>query len=113
MIHESMDISVTCHFVVFASFVEEDLPLCIFLILLHIEEGKKDACIIFETLIRSMKEWRLEYDKCVGFRSDGASTTIVKQNGIVARMKEKINHFLTSIQVLQTKYELKTTKHNS
>jgi hypothetical protein len=39
MIDESTDISVTGHLVVFASFVEEGLPLCIFFGLLHIEEG--------------------------------------------------------------------------
>ena len=97
MIDESTDISVTCHLVVFASFVEEGLALCVFLGLLHIEEGKKDACIIFETLTRSMKEWGLDFDKCVGFGSDGASTMIGKQNGVAARLKEKINHFLTSV----------------
>ena len=78
MIDESTDISVTGHLVVFASFVEEGLPLCVFLGLLHIEEGKKDACIIFETLTKSMKEWELDFDKCVGFGSDGASTMIGK-----------------------------------
>jgi hypothetical protein len=41
MIDESTDISVTCHLVVFASFVEEGLFLCVFIGLLHIEEEKK------------------------------------------------------------------------
>ena len=40
MIDESTDISITGHLVVFASFVDEGLPLCVFLGLLHIEEGK-------------------------------------------------------------------------
>ena len=33
-------ISVTSHIVVFASFIEEGLPLCVVLELLHIEERK-------------------------------------------------------------------------
>jgi hypothetical protein len=41
MIDESTDVFVTCHLVVFASLVEEGLSLCVFLALLHIEEGKK------------------------------------------------------------------------
>ena len=82
MIDESTDISVTGHLVVFASFVEEELRLCVFLRLLHIEEEKKDACIIFETLTRSMKELGLDIDKYVGFGSDGVSTMIGKQNGV-------------------------------
>jgi hypothetical protein len=97
MIDESTDISVTDHLVVFVTFVEEGLPLCVFLGLLHIEEGKKDACIIFETLTKSMKEWGLDFDKCVGFGSNGASTMIGKQDGVAARLKDKVNHFLTSI----------------
>jgi hypothetical protein len=84
MIDESTDISVTGHLVVFASFVEEGLSLCVFLGLLHIEEREKNAYIIFETLTKSMKEWGLDFDKCVGFGSDGASTMIGKQNGVAA-----------------------------
>jgi hypothetical protein len=97
MIDESTDISVTGHLVVFSSFVEKGLPLCVFLGLLHIEEGKKDAYIIFETLTRTMKEWGLDFDKCVGFGSNGASTMIGKQNEVAVRLKDKVNHFLTSI----------------
>ena len=65
--------------------------------MLHIEEGKKDAYIIFETLTKNMKEWRLDFNKYVGFGSDRTSTMIGKQNGVAARLKEKINHFLISV----------------
>ena len=40
MIDESMDIYVTGHLIVFASFMEEDLVLYVFFRLLHIEEEK-------------------------------------------------------------------------
>ena len=62
-----------------------------------LKKRKKYACIIFETLTMSMKEWGLDFDKCVGFGSDGASTMIDKQNGVVTRLKDKVNYFLTSI----------------
>jgi hypothetical protein len=35
------DTSITCHLVVFASFVKEGFSFCIFLGLLHIKEEKK------------------------------------------------------------------------
>ena len=41
IIDESTDISVTGHLVIFASFDKEGLSFCVFLGLLHIEEGKK------------------------------------------------------------------------
>jgi hypothetical protein len=97
MIDESTDISVTGHLVVFASLVEEELSLCVFFGLLHIEEGKKNICIIFEILTKSIKEWGFDFDKCVGFGSDGVSTMIGKQNGVAAQLKDKVNIFLTSI----------------
>lgn len=56
MIDESTYIFVIGHLIFFANFIEEDFTLCIFLGLLHIEERKKDACIIFETLTRNMND---------------------------------------------------------
>jgi hypothetical protein len=44
-----------------------------------------------------MREWGLDFNKCVGFGSDETSTIIGKQDGVAARLKEKINPFLTSI----------------
>ena len=74
--------------------------------MLHIKERKKDACIIFGILTRSTKEWRLDFDKCVGFGSVGASTVIGKQNGVAARLKKKVNHFLTSIHCVTYRINL-------
>ena len=78
MIDESMDIYVTGHLVIFASFVEEDLAFCLSLGLLHIEKEKIYACIIFETLTSSMKKCRLDFNKCVRFGSNGAAVMINK-----------------------------------
>jgi hypothetical protein len=41
MIDESTDISVTGHLVVFATIIEEGVPLTVFLGLLEIEGGKR------------------------------------------------------------------------
>jgi len=51
MVDECNDISVTRHLVVFATIVEEGLPITVFLGLLRIPDGKKDPTVIFDTLI--------------------------------------------------------------
>ena len=91
MIDEYIDISVTCHLVVIVRFVKKYLHFCVFLGLLHIEEGRKNACIIFETLTMNIKKWILDFDKCVEFGSNRASIMIGKQNEVAAWLKEKIN----------------------
>ena len=55
-VDESTDVSMTGHLVVFAIFVEECLPQCVFLGLLHIDDGKKDVGIIFESLTKSKEK---------------------------------------------------------
>lgn len=55
MIDESTDISVTGHLVAFATIIEEGLPVSVFLGLLPIEGGKKDAGIIYDTLITALR----------------------------------------------------------
>ena len=55
-IDESTDVSVTGHVVVFATFVEEGLPVSVFLGLLENSNGKKDAQKIFLKLLNCVKE---------------------------------------------------------
>ena len=55
MIDESTDISVTWHFVVFATFIEGSLSITCFLDLLCIEGGQKDSMKNFETLMIAVK----------------------------------------------------------
>ena len=47
LIDESTDISVTGHLVVFATIIEEGVPMIVFLGLLEIEGGKKYVSIVF------------------------------------------------------------------
>ena len=47
LIDESTDISVTGHLVVFATIIEEGVPMIVFLGLLEIKGGKKYVSIVF------------------------------------------------------------------
>lgn len=47
MIDESTDISLTSHLMVFTTFVEEGMSQCVFLGLLHTNDGRKDIEIAF------------------------------------------------------------------
>jgi len=97
MVDESTDISVLGHLVVFATFLEDGVPICVFLGLLHIPGGKKNASIIYELILTSLNQWGLDLDKFVGFGSDGASVMTGIRNGVAARLKDKVNPFILSI----------------
>ena len=71
MIDESTDVSVTDHVVIFATFAEEIIPITAFLGLFEIHGGKNDAQFIYNCLIKSIKEWGLDMQRCVGCGSDG------------------------------------------
>jgi hypothetical protein len=51
MLNESIDISIKGHLVVFATFLEDVIQVCIFLVLLYIPENKKDATMIYDLLL--------------------------------------------------------------
>ena len=91
IIDESMNISFTGHFVVFATIIEEGVPMTIFWRLLEIEGGKNDATIIFECLMKYLKMWDLDLCKCVAFGSDGASTMVGFHGGVATRLKKVLN----------------------
>jgi len=99
MIDEFTDVSVTGRVVVFASFVEEGLPITAFLGLLEISGGKKDAQIIFYCLLKSIEKWGLDIQKCVGFGFDGAATMLAQRVGVATRFK-KIIPFVTSVHCI-------------
>jgi len=94
MIDESTDISVTSHLVVFAIIVEEGLPVTFFLGLLHIEGSKKDAIVIFDTMVSKLRSWELDLKKWVTFGSDGASTMVGCQTSVATRIRKEVNPFL-------------------
>ena len=97
MVDESTDISVLGHLVVFATFLEDGVPTCVFLGLLHIQGGKKNASMIYELILTSLNQWGLNLDKFVDFGYDGASMMMGIRNGVVARLKNKVNPFILSI----------------
>ena len=96
--------------VVFATFVEDGDIVCVFLGLLHITDGKKDAALIFDTLLTSLKEWRLDTDKCVAFGSDGAATMLGGRTGVAARLKEKVSPFKVIIIKMRQNHNFETWK---
>lgn len=97
MVDESTDISVTGHLVVFATIIEEGLPVTLFLGLLPIEGGKKDANVIYETLLSKLRRWELNLRKFLGFGSDGASTMTGSATGVAARLKNQVNPYLLAV----------------
>jgi len=54
MVDESTDVSATGHLVMFATIVEEGLPMTVFLDLLQLEGGKKDAATIFSCVVSQL-----------------------------------------------------------
>ena len=62
MIDESTDISSTGYVVVFGIFVEEGLPISVFLSLFEVPNRKMDAGLIFEGLQKKIKEWGLDVE---------------------------------------------------
>jgi len=87
MVDESTNISVIGHLVVFATIMEEGLPMTLFLGLLEIEGGKKDATIIFDTLLCNLKKWGLDLCKFVVSGSDGASSMVGVHGRVATRIK--------------------------
>jgi hypothetical protein len=82
MVDESTDISVTGHLVMFATITKKGLPIIVFLGLLQLDGGKKNAASIFYCVISQLKLWDLDLYKLVAFGSDGASSIVGSQTSI-------------------------------
>ena len=93
MVDESTDISVTGHFLLFATIIEEGLHITVFLELLQLDGDKKNASLIFDCVISQLRLWNLDLCKLVAFGSDGASSMVGSQTGVSTRLKE-VNPFL-------------------
>ena len=99
MIDKSIDINSTSHVVVFGTFVEESLPISVFLDIFEVSNGKKDASLIFEGLQKRIKEWDLDVKKCVSFGSDGCSTMVDHLTRVSTRLKD-MSPFLINIHCI-------------
>ena len=93
MVGESTNINVTSLLVMFATIVEEGLPVTVFLELLPID-GEKDATVIYQTLIAHLQLWNLDLQKFVGFGSGDASTMTGCHNVVATRIKNEVNPYL-------------------
>ena len=102
MIDESTDVSVIGHIILFVCFVEERLPLAVFLGLIQISDEKKNSKEIYDALLTAMKEWDLNLDNFVGFGSNGASTIVGKRLEFLLYYKRKSILSLLLFIVLHT-----------
>ena len=66
MVDESTDISVTGHFLLFATIIEEGLHITVFLGLLQLDGDKKDASLIFDCVISQLRLWNLDFVQVSG-----------------------------------------------
>ena len=107
MIDESTGVSVTSHVAVFTTFVEDGLPVSIFLGLLEIANDKKDAEEFFQKLLKFVKEWGLDLSKCVAFGYDGCSTMVGSKSGVAIRLKE-VKPFVISVHCIAHRINLAT-----
>jgi hypothetical protein len=72
--------------VVFATFIEEIIPIIAFLGLVR----KIDVQIIYDCLLKLIEECRLDMQKCVGLGFDGAATMLGQKLGVATKLK-KVN----------------------
>ena len=80
----------------FATIIQEGLPVTLFFGLLQIEEAKKDSTMIYETLISNIRKWGLDLKKFVRFESDAVSIMVGNSRGVAAQIKEKVNPYLVA-----------------
>jgi hypothetical protein len=97
MVDESADISITGHLVVFATFLEDGVQVCVFLGLLHTPGGRKDAAAIYDLLLTTLNQWGLDLDKLVGFGSNGAAVMTGCCIRIATRLKDNVSPFLLNV----------------
>ena len=96
LIDESIDTIIIGHLIVLATFVENGFHMSVFLGLLEINNGRKDAQEFFYYLFLGVKEWGLDLQKYVSIEFDGASIMIGNKTGIANRL-QKVSPFVTSI----------------
>ena len=107
MIDESADVSVTSHVIVFATFINDELFVSIFGGLFEIANDKKSVEEFFQKLLKSVKGWDLDLNKCVAFGSDDCSAMVGCKNSIAIKFKE-VNPFVISAHCITHKTNLAT-----
>jgi len=68
--------------VVFATFIKGRMPSRVFLGLIECICGKKNSTFMYKTLISTLKDWRLDLSKFLGFGSNGASIMVGFRIGV-------------------------------
>jgi len=55
---------------------------------------KKMLLHVYNTLISTLKDWRLYFNKFLGFGLDGASVMVGSRTGVATQSKKKVNPYL-------------------
>lgn len=76
--------------------------------LLDILDGKKKIQIIYDYLLKSIEEWNLDMQKCVGFECNKATPMFGQILSVAIRLKIKIIPFVTSVHCITHKTNLTT-----
>jgi len=100
MIDESTNISATGHLVIFATIVEEVLPVTVFIGLLQLDSSKNDIGPIFDYVVSQLQLWELDLYKFITFSSDEASSMVGCHTSVSTQLCTEVNPFLLACHSL-------------
>ncbi|CAI7883960.1 unnamed protein product [Closterium sp. NIES-54] len=82
------------HMIIFATFIRENRVVTEFLALLSVE--KCDAASLLYVFVSHLQALGIELAKIAGMSTDGASVMMGSKNGLVARLRLRIPHLVSS-----------------
>ncbi|MCO5602289.1 hypothetical protein L7F22_056418 [Adiantum nelumboides] len=95
LIDDSTDLTFEKHMIVYVTYLEDEgrgSPVCKFVALLPLADGK--AQTKFDELIALLQRMGLGLEKWIGFASDGASCMRGVNNGVLAKIRQKVPNFI-------------------
>ncbi|CAI7781041.1 unnamed protein product [Closterium sp. NIES-53] len=82
------------HLIIFATFIRENRVVTEFLALLTVEKG--DAASLLSVFLPHLQALGIDLARIFGMSTDGASVMMGKNNGVVARLRLRIPHLVSS-----------------
>ncbi|MCO5600445.1 hypothetical protein L7F22_054558 [Adiantum nelumboides] len=95
LIDDSTDLTFEKHMIVYVTYLEDEgrgPPVCKFVALLPLADGK--AQTKFDELIALIQRMGLGLEKWIGFASDGASCMRGVNNGVLAKIRQKVPNII-------------------
>ncbi|MCO5601995.1 hypothetical protein L7F22_056122 [Adiantum nelumboides] len=95
LIDDSTDLTFEKHMIVYVTYLEDEgrgPPVCKFVALLPLADGK--AKTKFDELIGLVQKMGLGLEKWIGFASDGASCMQGVNNGVLAKIRQKVPNII-------------------